>query len=141
MAREGLCGLVENEAHFGREANNSLMKSSQVKSIVTPRGNMKAARSVNHRDLPGGGGLWSSQVKIYSPGVHRAGRHMPQGLPAERAKAWVQAVLQQLEAVWDERTCAGAALSATFSLSSLRVFLLRSCLSRAARRGAVRGRQ
>ena len=31
---------------------------SQVKSRVTPRGNMKAARSVNHRGLPGGGGLW-----------------------------------------------------------------------------------
>jgi hypothetical protein len=29
----------------------------QVKSRVTPRGNMKAARSVNHRSLPGGGGL------------------------------------------------------------------------------------
>ena len=61
----------------------------------------------------------SSEVKIYSPGVHRAGRHMPRGVPAERARAWVQAVLQQLEAVWDECTCAGAALLATFSLSSL----------------------
>jgi hypothetical protein len=29
--------------------------SSQVKSGVTPQGNMKAARSVNHRGLPGGG--------------------------------------------------------------------------------------
>ena len=30
----------------------------QVKSRATPRGGMKAARSVNHRGLPGGGGLW-----------------------------------------------------------------------------------
>ena len=44
---------------------------------------------------------------------------MPRGLPAERARAWVQAVLQRLEAVWDECTCAGAALLATFSLEKL----------------------
>jgi hypothetical protein len=37
-----------------------ISKSSQVKSRVTPRGNTKAARSVNHRGLPGGGGLWVS---------------------------------------------------------------------------------
>ena len=30
----------------------------QVKSRVTLRGNIKAARSVNHRGLPGGGRLW-----------------------------------------------------------------------------------
>ena len=57
--------------------------------------------------------FFTSQVKMYSPGVHRAGRHMPRGLPAERARARVQAVLQQLEAVWDGRTCAGAAAQRT----------------------------
>jgi hypothetical protein len=31
---------------------------SEVKSRVTLRGNTKAARSVNHRGLPGGSGLW-----------------------------------------------------------------------------------
>ena len=60
---------------------------------------------------------------------------MPRGLPAERARAWVQAVLQQLEAVWDECTCAGAALLATFSLSSLRVLAL-APVSHARRDGA-----
>ena len=74
----------------------------------------------------------SSQVKIYSPGVHGAGRHMPRGLPAEWARAWVQAVLKQLEVAWDERTCAGAALLATFSLSSLRVLASLLSLTRGA---------
>ena len=33
--------------------------SSEVKSqALLPLGNVKAARSVNHRGLPGGGGLW-----------------------------------------------------------------------------------
>ena len=36
----------------------SKQERKKVKSRVTPRGNMKAARSVNHRGLPGGGGLW-----------------------------------------------------------------------------------
>jgi hypothetical protein len=38
--------------YHGRDCNH---KPSQVKSYS--RGNMKAARSVNHRGLPGGGGL------------------------------------------------------------------------------------
>jgi hypothetical protein len=38
--------------------NKAPYMSSQVKSRVTPRENVKAARSVNHRSLPGGGGLW-----------------------------------------------------------------------------------
>jgi hypothetical protein len=38
--------------------SSSRALTSQVKSGVTPRGNKKAARSVNHRGLPGGGGLW-----------------------------------------------------------------------------------
>jgi hypothetical protein len=48
----------------------------QVKSRVTPRGNVKAARSVNHRGLPGGGGLWVCMRRprqLYGPremGVH-----------------------------------------------------------------------
>jgi len=36
----------------------------------------------------------------------------------ERARARVQAVLQQPEAVWDEGTCAGAALSSLFIAGS-----------------------
>ena len=60
------------------------------------------------------------------------GKVEPRGLPAERARAWVQAVLQQLEAAWDERTCAGAALLATFSLSSLRVLASLLSLTRGA---------
>ena len=65
-------------------------KSSQE---LPPRRNMKAARSVNHMGLPGGGGLW---VCMRRP--------------------------QQLYclAAWDECTCAGAALLTTF-LSELRV--------------------
>jgi hypothetical protein len=34
------------------------LRNVQAKSRVTLRGNMKAARCVNHRGLPGGGGLW-----------------------------------------------------------------------------------
>ena len=37
---------------------------SQVKSRVTPLGNIKAAHSVNNRGLPGGGGSW---VCIWRP--------------------------------------------------------------------------
>ena len=43
--------------------------SGQTKSRVTPRGDMKAARSVNHRGdrgLPGGGGLWLCMRRLGS---------------------------------------------------------------------------
>ena len=40
-----------------QRTDGALLRTDQVKSRVTPRGNMKAARSVNHRGLPGGGGL------------------------------------------------------------------------------------
>ena len=59
---------------------------SQVKSGATPRGNMKAARSVNHRGLPGGGGLW----------------------------ACIRRTQKLLWAAWGGCTCVGAALLATF---------------------------
>ena len=52
----------------------------QVENIIARHGPAK-------HQSPREGEHWSSQVKIYSPGVHRAGRHMPRGLPAlETAK-------------------------------------------------------
>jgi hypothetical protein len=45
--------------------------STEAKSIATPRGNMKAARSVNHRGLPGGSGLgvcMRRPQQLYGPG-------------------------------------------------------------------------
>ena len=59
--QEGACGRVKALGGAERVDLRRLwahLNSYQVKSRVTPRGNMKAARSVNHRGLPGGGGLW-----------------------------------------------------------------------------------
>ena len=74
-----------------------MLHLSQAKSRVTPRGNMKAARSANHRDLSVGGGLWACMAP---------------------AAVW---------AVWDEYTCAGAALLATF-LSMFQVLASLLCV-------------
>jgi hypothetical protein len=58
-AAPGTARSVERHGGWwsGHQPTRILLASSQVKSRVTPRGNMKAARSVNHRGLLGGGRL------------------------------------------------------------------------------------
>jgi hypothetical protein len=65
-AASGSCQAASNPGTLAHDLEVLLHKNfenaprgfrNQVKSRVTPRGNMKAARSLNHRGLPGGGGL------------------------------------------------------------------------------------